>query len=327
MNNKKFNFKNKLISIFLVIINVLLIYFAFFSNSLSLIGKIFSLFLLEISFPISIFIFYSTFIDSQTFLKIFFKFTHSKFLLLLLLINFDFITVCIVFSVLYNLYFLICLSIPLFYLLLIILLWNYCNYDSEKLNTKKTDKYLGVGISNHFMFNGVDILAEKNCLKTFSKTIKLINPFNTSHFFITQKLSYISGKDYKFYIATHKYNELFTLIFLVRNKDSIRYFLNKNKQEDFKLNKNIYIAYCLEKQKIDESFIYFQDKLRYKLTKLKNKYQVQIEQKTELPHLTSNNKVSNWFGDSFMFEKKEDANRFVKFVMEQNNFDDFNTIF
>ena len=44
---------------------------------------------------------------------------------------------------------------------------------------------------------------------------------------------------------------------------------------------------------------------------------VDIEQKTELPNLTPQNKISNWIGDSFPLETKKQAEEFVRFAIEQ----------
>ena len=197
-------------------------------------------------------------------------------------------------------------------------MWKYCNYDSEKINTMSTNKYLGIGISNHYVFDGVDVLSEKNHKKADLKNIKMINPFNQIYSYNSENVYYVDGKDYKFYIATKKLNELYTLIFLVRNKDAARYFLNKHLKEDFELNKNIFTAYCLKENSKDEEFVYVRQNFRYKISKYYEKYNVQIEQKTELPHLNSQNGVSNWFGDTLSFASQEEANRFVKYVIKQS---------
>ncbi|MBO7508155.1 MAG: hypothetical protein J6T39_00730, partial [Clostridia bacterium] len=270
--------------------------------------------------PVNLFMVYTTFVGIENNLQIFFKQTHSRMLMVILFVIFDYAVISTVLAIFISLFYLIGLAVPVLYSILIIMLWRYCNYDSKQIKATITNKYLGVGISNHYVFDGVDILSEKNYQKVEHKPIKMFNPFNPSFAFDSEQLLYVNGKDFKFYIATRKINEIYTLIFLARNKDAIRYKLNKDKKKDFEMNKNICIAYSKDEPKKEEGYVYIENKLRYKFTPISptsEKINVEIQQKTELPHLTSKNIISNWFGDSFDFPSRAEADMFVKYVVEE----------
>jgi len=312
----------KIFPILLLLTDVLFLYWAFFDASATLLSKILFLSILELTLPSNIFMLRASFVGVANSLDIFFKNRNSKTLYAILFVNFDFIVVSVVFSFVISLFYLLCLILPIVHFLIIVMLFKYCNKDSQKIRTMQTNKYLGIGISGHYVFDGVDILSDKNHTKTNEKNIKLTNPFNQKFSCIAQEVLYVTGKDYKFYVATYKIDEIYTLIYMLRNKDALRYKLNKHIKEDFDLNKNIYLAYCSDKTENDnnDDFVYVQNKLRYKITNTNSqteKSKVLIQQKTELPHLTSQNTISTWFGDSFAFNSRKEADMFVKFVIEE----------
>ena len=320
MTQKRRPISKMILPFILLLTDVLFVYLAFFSESTSLVGKIIYFAMLELTLSVNIFLLVTAISGLQKSTDMFFKSSGSKLLWLLIFINFDFVVIASVFAALINLLFLLCLVLPLFHFLIFAMMWKYCNTDSDKIKPTDTNKYLGVGVNGHYVFDGVDILAEANHTITKISGIKLINPFNPQHSFVCENLLYVTGKDFKFYVATRQIDEIYSVIFFARNKDGLRYRLNKHKKEDFELNKNIFLAYGTTEKPSDDNFVYVENKLRYKITNINSedaKSNVVIEQKTELPHLTSQNKISNWFGDNFNFASRKEADSFVKFVVEQ----------
>lgn len=320
MKYKKPPLFRKIIPFIFLLLDVALLYWAFFDANATLLAKLICFALFELSLPVNLFMAYTTFVGLENNLKMFFKQTHSRMLIVLWFVIFDCVVISTVLAVFVNLFYLIGLAVPVLYSVLFVSMWKYCNFDSNKIKTTITNKYLGVGISNHYVFDGVDILSEKNHQKVDYKPIKMLNPFNPSFSLDSEQLLYVNGKDFKFYVATKKMSELYTLIFLARNKDAIRYKSNKNKKDDFEMNKNICIAYSQNNVQKEEGYVYVENKLRYKLTPISpesEKINVEIQQRTELPHLTSKNIISNWFGDSFDFPSRTEADMFVKYVVEE----------
>ena len=231
------------------------------------------------------------------------------------------VAVAICYAVLKNLWYLLWLIAPILTMLALLAIWRYFNFDSKCLHARETNLYLGVAVNNHFVYDGVDILSSKFCQNAGKRKLTLLNPLNGAYSYSADNVFYVSGKDYKFYVATHKISDLYTLAYLVRNKDAFRIKKNKHIDEDYELNKNIYVAYCLDDEKPEQDYTYSGENLRYKITSKKQdgtqKSFVDIEQKTELPNLTPQNKISNWIGDSFPFETKKQAEEFVRFAIEQ----------
>lgn len=320
MKPKKNSLMKFALPILLLIADAFFVYLSFFNPATTLLGKILFFAILELTLPTNLFLLSTATNGIENSIDIFFKSNKSKLLFALLFINFDFLVISITLSFAINLFYLLGLILPIAYFLVFAMLWKYFNEDSQKIKKNKTNKYLGVGVCGHYVFDGVDVLSEKNYTKTDVKDMFLINPFNPHFVFTSEQVLYVTGKSYKFYIATYDIDKTFTLIFLVRIKDALRFKLNTHRKEDFELNKNIFLAYCADKTENDDNFVYVENKLRYKIANSNSKTEkkkVTIEQKTELPHLTSQNKISNWFGDSFEFASQKEADTFVKFVVEQ----------
>lgn len=320
MKEKTNNISKKIFAIIGLLVDLFFCILAFDSGD-DLVFAIIFFALFELTFHINLFLTYVAFLKDGDGFEIFFKETKSKMIPFFVFVSIDEILVAICFAILKNTWYLLGLVIPVTILILLFAIWQYFNKDSKRLRAKATNKYLGVAVNNHFVFDGVDVLSEKVAQKMDSKKMLLFNPFNTKYHFVADAILYVSGKDYKFYVATHKISELYSLVFLARNKDALRCRLNKQTEQDYEVNKNIYVAYCLSGAESADDFVYSGDKLRYKITNKKQdgtqKSFVNIEQKTDLPNLTTENKISNWFGNTFSFDSRKQADDFVKFVIEQ----------